>query len=165
MNREQKERFWKDFTIITQEEDPDVYFANPSDVSRSLVKARNWAGTLVQNLMDLNERMKNIGVLVNKRTREISNLEKTLFARQAKIPTWATKNKDTQRMFAYSLASPEEQKQLEDSYKHLAEDEQAMTELQVEKESIEMMRKVLEKSTDWLIQYLNWFKFDARDLS
>jgi hypothetical protein len=43
--------------------------------------------------------------------------------------------------------------------------ENELLELNNDKEILETVLKKLEKSTDWLVQYINWIKFEIRDLA
>ncbi len=155
-------RFWQDFSIPVQEEDSSVNFANPSDVVRSLVKSRNWMGTISENLI-------NIDRALTKEQRHYNALEESLrhFSVQ-KLATdtlsgTAVKNKETQEAFVLTRCSDEEQVWVSESRHDLQGQRERIDHLKHMKNSFELMKRALEKTTDWLVQYLNWHKFEIRE--
>ncbi len=156
-------RFWSEFSIPVQESDLSVNFANPSDVVRSLIKSRNWMGTLSENIIRLDQTL-------HKEQRKYNRLEHMLkdkivlvLSRSFPIPGAAIKNKETQDAFIINNCSDEEKTILGDlrsENRHLIA---TIEELRQMKNSFEIMKKSLEKTTDWLIQYLNWHKFEIRE--
>ena len=164
MRKELTDRFWRDMTITTQEEVEDVAFANHSDVARSLVKARNWTATLAQELVVINLHLKE-GYKVERRVdKEIAKLEATVLSKIERLPTTAVKNKETQRAFLLTQATQEETKKLNDLENEKLKISDLIDDLETQQGEIEIMRRSLERSTDWLIQYINWHKFELREL-
>lgn len=156
-------RFWKDFSIPIQEEDASVNFANPSDVVRSLVRSRNWMGTISENLI-------NIDKALTKEQRISHGVEDLLrdFTIKAlsavdSLSGVAVKNKETQDAFILSRSSKDELTLFYATQKTLREQRDKINHLKYMRNSFELMKRALEKTTDWLVQYLNWHKFEIRE--
>lgn len=164
MRKELADRFWRDMAITTQEEVEDVAFANPSDVARSLVKARNWTATLAQELVVINLNLKEAYKTQRRVDKQITTLESVILSRIERLPTTAVKNKETQRAFILTQATQEETEKLSNLEKARLDVEDLIDDLESEQGEIEVMRRSLERSTDWLIQYINWHKFELREL-
>lgn len=165
MREELAQRFWADMIVPTQEEDSEVAFANPADVSRSLVKARNWTGTLSQALISVSDRLAIAKVELRRASHTLSAFETVLLAAVSPLPTSAVKNKETQRAFMFNGATPEQRTKLAELEQLVQQAEAAVLLLDTEREQLEIMRRALEKSTDWLVQYINWHKFELRELT
>jgi hypothetical protein len=160
-----RKKFWREFMIPIQEETAEVAFANPSDVARSLIKSRNWAGTITQTLMDFVRRTGENQALVKANQAHIAKLERDILSRQSRLPSTALKNKELQRVFARSHATEEEKSRLDELENKVGNLEFQINMIKAEKEQIDLMRHALEKTTEWLIQYINWHKFEARALT
>jgi hypothetical protein len=167
MDKATRKRFWKDLIVPTQEQTNEVLFANPSDVARSFVKARNWHATVSESLTEAN-RMFDLQVeaLQDLDFRQ-DELEKVVIARviqdKNKLPTSAVKNKQTLHMYAFAYANTEELAVFED-IKNLRKDAlEQKAYWSRERSEFEIMRRTVEKSTEWLSQYINWYKFELRE--
>ena len=156
-------RFWEDFSIPVQEEDSSLNFANPSDVVRSLVKSRNWMGTISENLINIDKALNKEQRLYNTVEENLRRfLVKTLAAVDS-LSGAAVKNKETQEAFVLSRCSTSEQVWIRESHKNLQTQREKIDYLKHMKNSFELMKRALEKTTDWLVQYLNWHKFEIRE--
>jgi hypothetical protein len=165
MDEFSRKKFWDEFIIPVQEETVEVAFANPSDVARSLIKSRNWAGTITQSLMDFTRQVGENQALVKANQSHIVELEREILGRQARLPSAAVKNKELQRAFARSHATVEEKARLDELEDKVRTLEFQTNMIKAEKEQIDLMKHALEKTTEWLIQYINWHKFEARALT
>ena len=153
------QKFWKEFPIPTQEEREDFPFANPSDASRALIRSRNWAGTITEVLIEKSQKLKELKNLIAALDMKVDRLERHILV--ANHPeSWATKNKEMQKVWILSNAT-ETDKLL------LSEMEESRDRLKNESFSVEkdlevynQMLKTLEKTTEWVIQYLNWIKHE-----
>jgi len=156
-------RFWQDFSIPTQEEDSTVNFANPSDITRSLIKARNWIGTVSEHLIAIDKALLVEQKTFNMADRQMRDLVTGILARGFPLSGTSVKNKETQDAFVLSNSS-EEEIQAANSLKTTLHNQQDRIDyLKQMKNSFEIMKRAVEKSTDWLIQYLNWHKFEIRE--
>lgn len=158
------ERFWKDFYIITQEERQDFPYANPADAAKSLIKGRNWIGTWTELLIfkaeELNEfkkTLRNIEQLLKIEDRKI-------LAKNIKAPGYVLKNAELLNNFVWSTLTELEKERYNMLYVDLKNCKDAIDNLESDKNNLELILKRLEKSTDWLIQYINWNKFELRGL-
>jgi len=156
-------RFWEEFSIPTQDEDISVDFANPSDIVKSLVKSRNWMGTLSENMIRLDQALHREQRICNLLEHQLQDLVVKVLARNFPIPGAAIKNKETQEAFIVNNSSEEESFIFESLRKDRREILNTTDDLKQLKNSFEIMKKSLEKTTDWLVQYLNWHKFEIRE--
>lgn len=161
MNKELIDRFWKDFTIPTQDENLKFPYANPSDAARTLMKGHNWIGTITEDLMDKSGALKEIKGTLLSLDGKIEKMERLIFS-QNDPPGWATKNKETQKAFVWAQASPEDLellKVMEDSRITLKEQ---IFNLEQEVELLNLMLRTLEQSAERIENYINWCKFELR---
>jgi hypothetical protein len=168
MKKELVDRFWEDFHITTQDQFPDVAFANPIDVASSLIKARNWSATLTQELVKVIRRLSELKLINAELVKNISTLERDILSRQARasnISAIVVKNKDLQRAFIRSVSTEEELGHFAVWEEELHKNGCSLLAGETYKEQVEALRKTLERSTDWLVQYINWCKFEAKSLS
>ena len=169
MDKEMKREFWKDFVIPTQEEVEEVAFANPSDVARSLVKGRNWYATasasLAEAMKKRDDQLAILQDLENKRDTAESLIVANYMNRNPdfKLPTSTVKNKQTMQMFVFSKASPAERDLLDEIEEHRRDAVSEKMYWVRECGELESMRRAIEKTTEWLIQYINWYKFELRE--
>jgi hypothetical protein len=165
MTKEQLAQFWLDFHIPTQQDDTDFPFANPSDAARSLIKSRNWVGLLTEELLSLSEKLNSHKKQVLYFEKEIAKKERENLAlglSKDKAPGWISKNKEIQKAFIYSSITEEEKKTLL-HWEIKADDCRAdATEIQHQMDGINMLLRIIDKSTEWVIQYINWAKFEVR---
>lgn len=165
MDAQLRKEFWNNFRLPVQEEDPSVSFVNPSDVHRSLIKARNWLGTLNEVLVELKDKHKGLRILRRVAENKLGSLEKKVLARSFPIPTSAVKNKIVQDAFVYSEADEAEKDTIDSINSDVETLIQEMDIINESMSELDTMRKALDRTTDWLIQYLNWLKFELRDLN
>ena len=161
MNKELIDRFWKDFTIPTQTENPKFPYANPSDAARALMKGHNWIGTVTENLMEKSGVLKEIKGTLLSLDNKIEKMERLIFS-QTDPPTWATKNKETQKAYVWGQALPDDLellKVMEDSRITLKEQ---IFNLEQEIELLNLMLRTLEHSAERIENYINWCKFELR---
>ena len=169
MNSDMRKRFWNDFIIPTQDETTDVLYANPSDVARSLVRARNWYGTISEDVLEAVANIETANAILRSSETKKTALEQVLVARAMReaglkaLPTSVVKNQQTMSVFALSRATFDEAKTLQAllEEQRLAEVDRSFW--QRERAQAEIMRRALEKTTDWLVQYINWHKFELRE--
>ncbi len=156
-------RFWKEFSIPVQEEDTSVNFANPSDVVRSLVKSRNWMGTISENLINVDRALVQEQRLYNAIEDSLRDFSIKTLAVAGTLAGAVVKNRDTQEAFILHSCSDNERAMIYESQKTLREQREKIDHLKHIKNSFELMKRALEKTTDWLVQYLNWHKFEIRE--
>lgn len=159
-------KFWQDFYIPFQEQVEDFPIANTSDAVKGLIRARNWMGKLTENLITVSSRTE----LLDKELKVISNtinsIEMDILAKyRYELPASYLKSKDTLKIFARSKMDNAETKNIVylEGQAKIIEDQ--MTSLYTEKNTLEKMLRLLEKTTEWLIQYINWQKFELRSLN
>jgi len=162
MTKELIEQFWKDFAIPTQDEDSKFPYANPSDAARALIKAHNWVGTITETLLVKSEVLKELKSTLLSLETKVEKMERLIFS-QNPPPSWATKNKEMQKAFVWSKAEVNDLELLQ-----TMEDSRNMLRSQIfnlEKDTdlYNVMLKTLERSSEWLIAYINWRKFELRD--
>jgi len=168
MNEKAKKRFWDEFYIPTQKDSKEVAFANPADVARFLISSRNWYGSITQWLVDLKRDKEKIDFEASTTTKQKSALERSILARiiiKGELSATAVKNKEVQSGSVFAYAGDDEREvldQLEDQIATLYGQADLNT---VDIEEAEAMRRAIERTTDWLVQYINWQKFELRDLS
>jgi len=165
MRKELIDKFWQEMLIPTQEDDPSVAFANPADVARSLIKSRNWSATIVQEMIDVSAELKNCKRNLRKAHKGLSGLEANILIGIEHTPTTATKNNTTLRAFIRQNANEEQLKELQKAEEKIEALEQALLDFDTSYGSLERMERALERSTSWLVQYINWHKFELRELN
>lgn len=158
------ERFWKDFYIVTQEERQDFPYANIADAAKSLIKGRNWIGTWTELIITKSEEL-------NQSKRAFRTLEIRLKEEDRKLlkhdfhaPGYVLKNTELFRDFVWSKLEEEQKVTYHTLSVEIEKYTSEIEELESDKEHIELILKKLEKSTDWLVQYINWQKFELRGL-
>lgn len=161
MTKELIEKFWKEFPIPTQDEDPKFPYANPSDAARALIKAHNWVGTITEALIKQSENLKELKNTLFSLDTKVEKMERLIFIKNPP-PSWATKSKDMQKTYVWSQAEPSDLELFE-----VMEDSKVTLKGQIfgiEKDIdlYNLMLKTLERSCDWLISYINWTKFELR---
>src|SRR5258705_12957781 len=157
MNKELITRFWKDFPIPTQDEDPKFPYANPSDAARALIKAHNWVGTITEALLKKSVDLKGLKHTLFSLDTKVEKMERLTFVKNPP-PTWATKNKEMQKAYVWSKAFDKDLELLvamEDSRMILKSE---IFDVEEDIDLYNLMLKTLERSTEWLIQYINWIK-------
>jgi hypothetical protein len=164
MIREWTKRFWDDFELVTQIENPDMNFVNPADVARSLIKARNWTSKLVQASIESRSQRTTIDNQIREAQTTLDKIERTIFAKSGKIPAFSMRNRETQSKFLFSIAEVEEREQMQKQYDLILYLQTEFSKADDDLGDLETMRRALEKSADWLIQYLNWYKYEMRTL-
>jgi len=165
MRKDLMERFWKELIVPIQEDMEDATFANPSDVARSLIKARNWTATISQELVTATQQIAEERRFINYNEDLLAAFERKILAGAGKIPPVAGKNRETLRAYIRSICLENELELLNKLEETIREHKSTLEGLMAEKETAEIMRKALEKSTDWLVQYINWHKFELRELN
>ena len=150
--------------IPVQNETHEVAFANPADISKSLIRSRNWSAVIIQELVDTTGNITSARKSLRGVEAFLHKHESSILSRVDKVPTVAVKNKDTQRAFVLNQASDEEKTLLRDTIETVEVWNGLLIELEGEKEQLEYMRRMLERTTDWLVQYINWHKFELREL-
>lgn len=168
MNEKAKKRFWDEFYIPTQKDSKEVAFANPADVARFLISSRNWYGSITQWLVDLKRDKEKITFEMSTIARQKHSLERVILARivvRGELSATSVKNKDVQSGVVFAYASEEERVAFDQQEEELATLSGQLDLNAVDLEEAEAMRRATERTTDWLIQYINWQKFELRDLS
>jgi len=159
-------KFWVDYYIPIQEQNKEFPIANVVDVASSLIKSRNWLGTIVEELIkisqDVSEKKKELNV-INKLQNNLEN--KILIEADIKLTGIMMKNRDTIRLYAKKFASQTQLDVLEEYDDQQAGLQVALTSLLSEKEDLEKILKIIEKAAEWSIQYINWQKFELRTLN
>lgn len=161
MNKELIARFWKDFPIPTQEENSKFPYANPSDAARALIKAHNWVGTITELLIENSEALKELKNTLWSLDTKVEKLERLIFIKNPP-PTWATKNKEMQKTYSWSVAEEgdlELLKVMEDSRTTL---KGQIFNAEKDIDLYNIMLKTLERSSEWVMSYINWCKFELR---
>lgn len=150
--------------IPVQDENPNVYFANPADVARSLVLARNWTPTIVQELTNVSAELRNCVRNLKKTQKELENLESDVLSKVGKLTVADAKTNLTLRAFIKKVGTEEQLKKLREIESKITSLEDALVDLENTYETLEKMQWALIKSTEWLSHYINWFKFELREL-
>lgn len=157
-------RFWKDFQLITQEEDSTFPIVNPQDAIRALMKCRNWVGTFTELLIDNN----NLRAVVLKSFKhekfQLTQIEQYWYA-ELLAEGQAISALKTKELVQALIA----RKTIDDTTYHSIQANMQTLESELEilnndKETLDLLLKRLEKTTDWLRDYLNWCKYEARTL-
>jgi molecular chaperone GrpE (heat shock protein) len=166
MDTDTRKRFWDEMIIPTQEETTDVAFANPADVARSLIKARNWMATLTQELTFLNTNALELRNTLNNFRTRLKAKETTILARAiSEVSSGYFKNRDLQLASIWRTATDREKEEIHEFETQIDHFTQELNRYEGEYQNMDVMRKALEKSTDWLVQYINWHKFELRELT
>lgn len=154
-------KFWADFPIPTQEEDIRFPYANPSDAAKALIKARNWSGTITEALIEKSESLKSSKSELFSLETKVERLERLIFVKNTP-PGWATKNKDTQRAWIWSKAEEADLQLLQKMDESREVLRTQIFSLETDMGLYGLMLKTLEKTTEWLVQYINWQKHEVR---
>jgi hypothetical protein len=163
LDKELLARFWRDFHLTTQDEDASFPIANPQDAARVLVKCRNWIGTFTEQLIAF----ENMRVSVTKdlqhyktKLKDLENLLMDDLIAEGYFTPASLKNKDFVQM---SIRNKEiaEARGLRMTIQNV---EAVLIELNSDQEMLENLIKRIEKTTDYLVQYLNWVKYEVRTL-
>ena len=165
MDSEKRQKFWQEFSIVTQESDDEFPYANPSDAARSLVKARNWVGTITEETIALNDQLNSASRALRSYEHGMMVIERDVLARcVSTLPSWATKNKDVQKAYIWEHMNGDEKFDYR-TFENLKNSElDHIDSLENEISTYTSMLKTLERATEWAIQYINWMKFEARTL-
>lgn len=157
-------RYWKDFYIVTQEEREDFPYANVADAAKMLIKGRNWAGTWIEKLIQNCEE-------INLNKKSLKNLEQKVLIENNKLlslelhpPAYVLKNHDLFVKYVWNKMDDAQKFLYHDLNKKIIDCTNKIEELETDNNNIELILKKLEKSTDWLVQYINWNKFELRSL-
>lgn len=159
MNVELIAKFWKEFQIPTQEQTNEFPYANPSDAARSLIRAHNWAGTITESLIEKSQQLKGTKNTLALLEMKVERLERFTLALNPP-PTWATKNKELQKAYIWSKAQETDLKlfqELENSREILRNE---ILGIEKEMDLFSQMLKTLERTTDWVVHYINWVKHE-----
>ena len=164
IDKELLARFWKDFYIVTQEERQDFPYANVADAAKSLIKGRNWVGTFTELLISKAEELGEF----KKTFRNIEQLlkieDRKLLAKDVKAPGYVLKNAELLTNFLWARLSDFEKERYNTLSADLKHCKDAVEDLESDKDNLELILKKLEKSTDWLVQFINYQKFELRGL-
>jgi len=162
IDKELLTRFWRDFQLITQEEDSTFPIVNPQDAARALIKCRNWIGTFTEQLITLETERTFVLKDLHRERVTLRSLDNFYIERilASDYPLSAIKNKDILQALIQTHADAE-QKALTQV---ISNQEEVLLGIESDKTILENLIKRIEKSTDWLIQYLNWTKFELRSL-
>ena len=165
LDRNIVKQFWGDFKLSVQEEDPNFPIVNPQDAIKALMKCRNWIGTFTELLISNNNQRAIVLKSLKHERFQLGQIEQYWYAELlgAGHPVSALKTKE----LAQALIA---QKTKDDSAYHSIQMNIATLETELEvlnhdKETLDLLLKRIEKTTDWLRDYLNWCKFELRDLS
>jgi hypothetical protein len=161
LNQELLDRFWKDFNVVTQEDDPEYPIANPQDAAKALIKCRNWVGVWTEQLVDTEQRRmnakrgleSNTSILKDFRNEYLNELRPNFAATTLKV-------KELQDALIFERAR--ENKLYQETLRTVTHYSDILDDLESDKELLEVILKRLEKSVDWLVQYLNWIKYELR---
>lgn len=160
MEKDLIKKFWKEYHIPTQEEDPGFPFANPSDAARSLIRAHNWVGVLTEKLMEVSETLNKAELTMFRLSKQIVRLENLILAKTPP-PSWAVKNREMLKAFVLSKAA--EDIPLLTKLEEQKDEAQIVSETaQHEYDLYSKMLRALERSTELAIQYINWQKFESK---
>ena len=161
INKSVLERFWKDYYIQTQEEHSDFPYANVSDAGRALIKGRNWTGTFTEMLLTISE-----SISINKKELTVCEHDLNLVERDvlafAGTTSYVSKNKDLMKAHIWANAVQAQKDLITVNEKRIITLKGVLEELGSEKEILELILKKLDKTTDWLVQYINWQKYELR---
>lgn len=163
--RELVDKFLKDMSIPTQDTNEDFPYANLADVGKALIKSRNWIPTLVNESLEINDAIAITKKELRQADTSLTRLERDIVRRNQNLPSSAFKSKEYFKVFVHSIADGTDIIILagrEDQVNVLNEH---LDELYSQKEIIEMILRKLEKSNDWLSQYINLQKFELRGLN
>jgi hypothetical protein len=163
MDDKLRERFWKEFYIQTQTESKEVAFANPADVANALISSRNWYGTISEELVSIEEKLAIHKDEIRTVRRRIQDWEVEVLATCGKMHTTAAKNQTTMEAFIWANAGIEIKHELRRLYDSLDVFLSGLAGLERDKAGAEGMRRAVEKTADWLVQYINWQKFEMRE--
>lgn len=158
-------QFWGDFKLSVQEEDPNFPIVNPQDAIKALMKCRNWIGNFTELLINNNNQRAVVLKNLKHERYLLGQIEQYWYAEllEAGHSVSALKTKE----LAQALIA---QKTKDDTAYHSIQTNITALETELEalnndKETLDLLLKRIEKTTDWLRDYMNWVKFELRDLS
>lgn len=157
------DRFWRDFQLITQDEDISFPIANPQDAARVLIKCRNWIGTFTEQLITIEQDRTAIlqkAHVARARLKELENFFLERIYNSGSHSISALKSKEILQALLAFYADTE----YKDLKKATTDIDTVLIQIDSDKEILENLIKRIEKTTDWLVQYLNWTKFELRTL-
>lgn len=157
-------RYWKDFYIITQEEREDFPYANIADAAKALIKGRNWSGTFTELLITNSEEMNTYKKVLRNLEFQVMVEDRKLLTIDFNPPAYVLKNSELLRNFSWSKLSDAQKMNYATLNTNILECQDKIDELAADKDNIELILKKLEKSTDWIKDYINWMKFELRGL-
>jgi len=163
LDRELLARFWKDFHLATQDEDTSFPIANPQDAARVLVKCSNWIGTFTEQLIAFENMRVSVAKDLQHYRTELKDLENLLIdslVAEGYFTPASLKNKEFVQM---SIRS-KETTGASGLRITIQNAEAVLAELNSDQEMLENLVKRIEKTTDYLVQYLNWVKYEVRTL-
>ena len=165
MTKEQLQKFWHDFQIPTQDGDTQFPYANPSDAARSLIKARNWVGMITEELLSISEASNTHSRELKAIKEALELLERVVLARclkDNKVTATVTKNKEIQKAFILGNMSEEDAKQFSELEKRRIVLQQTLDKLEKQTSYLQTMLRTIDTSTEWIVQYVNWMKYESR---
>lgn len=158
-------KFWKDFHLVVQEEDSSFPIVNPQDAIRALVKCRNWVGTFTELLINTN----NIRAVVAKNFKHerflLKEIEQYWYAELLAEEHSISVLKTRELVQALIAKKTQDDVTYHSIQLNIIGLENELEALDAEKETLDLLLKRLEKTTDWLRDYLNWCKYELRELS
>lgn len=162
INKELLNKFWKDYYITTQEERPDFPYANIADAGKALIKGRNWTGTFTELLLDNSNMISACKQDLNHMTHDLSILERNILIEGTNSSAY--KNKDSIKRVIWSKATEQQREEIQTIEKQMLDCGNELEGHESDKQIVELILKKLDKTTDWLVQYINWMKFEIRGL-
>lgn len=157
-------RFWKDFNLITQEEDSNFPIVNPQDAVRALIRCRNWVGTFTEMLVS-NSIQKTITVKGLKHENYLlSEIERFWYAELLTEDHSISVLKTKELAQALIAQKTKDDPTYHSIQLHIISLENELFDINSDKDILEMLLRKIEKTTDWLVQYINWTKFELRTL-
>jgi chromosome segregation ATPase len=163
MDDRMRERFWKEFYIQTQTESKEVAFANPADAANALISSRNWYGTISEELASLEQSLTNVQGQIREIRLSIQSAETAVLSTFEKLSTATLKNQQTISAFVRHHLSQSEREDLDELELTLDDNLSTLADLERQKAQAEIMRRAVERTADWLVQYINWQKFEMRE--
>lgn len=157
-------RYWKDFYIVTQEERDDFPYANVADAAKMLIKGRNWSGTFTELLITNSVEMNICKKSIRGFEAQVRIEDRKLLAMDFNPPGYVLKNSELLRNFVWQKLDNTQRMNYAQLSMSISEQQDKIDELTADKENIELILKKLEKSTDWIKDYINWQKFELRGL-
>ena len=164
LNKELIKAFWQVFKLVTQEEDTNFPIVNPQDAIRTLVKCRNWVGTFTEMLIANN----NLRAVVLKSFKHerflLSQIEQYWYAELLAEGQAVSALKTKELAQALITKKTQDDTTYHSIQLNIMSLENELEELNHDRETLDLLLKKLEKTTDWLRDYLNWVKYELRTL-